>query len=43
MNPRDRFLPEAIEAFHVHYDRRSFTCGDPELDGYLKRFASYSA
>ena len=43
VNPRDGFLPEAIEALHVHRDRRSFTCGDPELDGYLKRFARQHA
>lgn len=28
---------------HAHHDRRSFTRGDPELDGYLKRFARQHA
>lgn len=36
-------LPEAIEALDTHHDRRSFSCGDSELDGYLKRFARQHA
>ena len=36
-------LPEAIEALDAHHDRRSFSCGDSELDGYLKRFARQHA
>jgi hypothetical protein len=43
VNPRDGLLPEAIEAFHAHHDCRSFACGDPEPDGYLKRFARQHA
>ena len=36
-------LPEAIEALATRHDRRSFSCGDPELDDYLKRFARQHA
>jgi GNAT superfamily N-acetyltransferase len=36
-------LPEAIEALDTRHDRRSFSCGDSELDGYLKRFARQHA
>ena len=35
--------PEAIEALDTRHDRRSFSCGDSELDGYLKRFARQHA
>ncbi|QSA98121.1 GNAT family N-acetyltransferase [Methylococcus sp. EFPC2] len=36
-------LPEAIETLDARHDRRSFSCGDSELDGYLKRFARQHA
>jgi len=36
-------LPEAIEVLDTRHDRRSFSCGDSELDGYLKRFARQHA
>ncbi len=36
-------LPEAIEGLDTRHDRRSFSCGDSELDGYLKRFARQHA
>ncbi|MGX2041366.1 GNAT family N-acetyltransferase [Methylocaldum sp. MU1018] len=36
-------LPEAIEALDTRHDRRGFSCGDSELDGYLKRFARQHA
>lgn len=32
-------FPKVITPLHTQHDRRSFTCGDPELDDYLKRFA----
>jgi GNAT superfamily N-acetyltransferase len=36
-------LPEAIEALDTRHDRRSFSCGDSELDEYLRRFARQHA
>ena len=36
-------LPEAVEALDTRHDRRGFSCGDSELDGYLKRFARQHA
>jgi len=34
-----RPLPDTIEVLDKHHDRRSFSCGNPELDDYLKRLA----
>ena len=36
-------LPAAIEALDTRHDRRGFSCGDSELDSYLKRFARQHA
>lgn len=36
-------FPPSIEVLQAHHDRRNFACGDPELNGYLKRFARQHA
>ncbi len=38
-----RKLPDSIEKLAPGHDRRSFSCGDPDLDDYLRRFARQHA
>ena len=38
-----RAFPASIETLALHHDRRAFSCGAPDLDDYLRRFARQHA
>lgn len=38
-----REFPGSIETLASHHDRRAFSCGEPDLDNYLRRFARQHA